>query len=352
MQNNGYPFLWDSLLGREVLLYGVGDGADKIFDICEKYSVNVVGVFASDDFSSGKTFRGFTVMKRSEALRLYPDAVILLCFAVFRDDMMKNIIELSNVRELYAPDVAVMGGGLVTLESLRERSGDIKKFYENLADDTSKNVLEKLLQYKFSGNIKPLTECESDRASDLKELFNIKNGVYVDLGAYRGDTIEEYISLFGEPKEVYAFEPAPVNFRKLNDSFGGRENYHLIEAAAYKEDGEISFSDKSGRGAKIGGKRTVQCLKVDSVISQPVDYIKIDVEGAELDALEGMKDTIKRSMPYISLSAYHRMWDIIDLGLYIAENYENYEIFLRHHPYIPAWDVMLYLRDKNVSKQM
>ena len=351
MENGSYPFLWERLKGREVLLYGMGDGADKIFDMCEKYSVNVVGVFASDDFSSGKTFRGFTVMKRSDALSLYPDAVILLCFAVFRDDMMKNIIELSNVRELYAPDVAVMGGGLVTPETLRERSGDIKRFYEKLADDTSRTVLEKLLCYKLSGNIKPLIECESDRESDLKKLFDIKNGGYIDLGAYRGDTIEEYISIFGEPGEVYAFEPARVNFRKLYENFGGRENYHLIEAAAYKEDGEISFSDKSGRGAKIGGKRTVKCQRVDSVVKSGAEYIKIDVEGAELDALEGMKNTIKKSMPYISLSAYHRMWDIIDLGLYIAENYENYEIFLRHHPYIPAWDVMLYMRDKNVGKQ-
>lgn len=339
-----YPFLWEALKDEDVLLYGIGDGADKIFARCEEYGINVVGVFVTDSFYREKTYKGFKILKRSEALQNFSDAVILLCFGLFEPADLEDIKQLSKERTVYAPDVPVLGEGLVTYQSLKSKREDIEKAYSLLYSDADREIFKNLLEYKLSGNITPLISAETSRANDLKSLFSLKRPyTFADLGAYRGDTIEETISLFGEPKKVYALEPAPVNFRKMQEAYGDKENYILIQSAAYKENREVPFSDKSGRGAKIGGKRTVKAITVDCLALEELDYLKIDVEGAEADALTGAKETINRTKPFISLSAYHRMWDMVDLILYINKAHPFYKIHLRHHPYIPAWDVMLYL---------
>ena len=335
-------FLWDKLSDRSVLLYGVGDGADKILALCKQYSVKVAGIFVSDSFFAEKSFQGFTVMRRSEALGKFPDTAILLCFGIFREDDIADITALAEERELYAPDVPLFGSGICTYGTLKERKEDIKRVYDPF-DKTSKSVFENILRYKISGDIKYLSLCESERKKDLKQLFCLpEKAVYADLGAYRGDTIEEYISVFGHPFKVYAFEPAAVNYRKLKEKFGNCEGYHLINAATSNINGEISFSDKSGRGAHIGGNRTVTALTLDSCVNEKIDYLKIDVEGAESDTLKGAERILREDKPFISLSVYHRTWDFIDLAISVLDLGVGYKIHLRHHPYIPAWDTMLY----------
>ena len=70
-------------------------------------------------------------------------------------------------------------------------------------------------------------------------------------------------------------------------------------------------------------------------------YVKADVEGADYETLLGMKNTLK-AKPKLNFAAYHRTEDIFRLPLLIHALNPTYRIFLRHHPYIPAWDTNLY----------
>ena len=71
-------------------------------------------------------------------------------------------------------------------------------------------------------------------------------------------------------------------------------------------------------------------------------YIKADVEGADYETLLGMRKTIKSCKPKLNFAAYHRFEDIFRLPLFTHELNPDYKIYLRHHPYIPAWDTNLY----------
>lgn len=342
---DGVPFLWEHLKenGKKVLLYGTGNGADMVLDLCGEYGIECVGVFASDGFCKGKTFRGFNVMGMSEALNEFPDAVVLLCFAVFKDSDIDNMVKLSKSREFYAPDVPVISGGTVTRETLNSRKNDIEKVKQMLADDESRECFDCIMKFKISGDINYLLSSESDREETLRNLFKLDNkSAYADLGAYRGDTVDEYIKIFGEPSGVYAFEPAEVSFKKLSEHCADRENITLINAAASDECGKMSFSSRSGRGAHEGGKYTVTCATLDSVAKTKIGYIKLDVEGAEIKALKGSINTIEKYAPYLSVSAYHNTFDIIDIAIFISTLPHGYKLYLRHHRYIPSWDVIYY----------
>ena len=84
---------------------------------------------------------------------------------------------------------------------------------------------------------------------------------------------------------------------------------------------------------------------LDSVLAgAPCTILKLDVEGAEREALCGAAQTIARCKPRLNVACYHRNEDLYALPLLVHELNPEYEIFLRHHPYVPAWDINLYAR--------
>ena len=114
--------LWTYLLNTEkkIVMYGTGNGADKIIDIFEKIGVKLYGIFASDDFARGQIFRGYTVNKYSDFCAELDDFIVVVSFASQREEVLSNIKRIACERELYAPDVPVFGGGL--FERLRRVS--------------------------------------------------------------------------------------------------------------------------------------------------------------------------------------------------------------------------------------
>ena len=104
------------------------------------------------------------------------------------------------------------------------------------------------------------------------------------------------------------------------------------------------FNNKAGRNSAIAesGVQT-QVAAVDTILcGTAAGYIKADVEGADYHTLLGMKNTLKSFKPKLNFSAYHRFEDIFKLPLLINELNPEYKIYLRHHPYIPAWDTNIY----------
>ena len=87
---------------------------------------------------------------------------------------------------------------------------------------------------------------------------------------------------------------------------------------------------------------------VDCVLQgDPCTLLKMDVEGAEREALAGAAQTIARWKPRLNIACYHRNEDLFALPLQVHALCPDYALYLRHHPYVPAWDVNLYARPKN-----
>ena len=101
----------------------------------------------------------------------------------------------------------------------------------------------------------------------------------------------------------------------------------------------MSFATRGGRNSKVGGETVILMRALDTVLSgDKVTYIKYDVEGAEYEALLGSKDAIRRHKPKLFCAVYHRNEDLFRIPLLIAELGPEYKLYLRHYPYIPAWE--------------
>lgn len=344
--------LWDYLktANKPIFLYGMGDGALKINKILQRNEIEIAGIFASDEFVRGHSFLGHRVQKFSEVKENNRDFIVLLSFATELPYLIERIYNMQSECELYAPDVSVIESDEVfDLEYIRRHNKELTSVYNILADEQSKKVFLDVLNFKISGKIDYLKSCESNIAEVYESLIKpSQSDVYVDLGAYNGDTISEFLSYSKGAKKIIAFEPDKKNFKKLEARVEAEQikNALCLNIGAWSKEDTLYFALKGGRNSKLTkeGKLEVPVNSVDNVTAElsKIDVIKFDVEGAENQAVEGCKNTILRCKPKLMVSAYHRNEDIFALVSKVMQIRSDYKVYLRHHPYIPAWETNYY----------
>lgn len=122
-------FLWNELqtASRPILIYGMGNGAEKVLELCRMYGIRPAGLFASDSHARTGVFQGFPVMARSEALQKYPTALILLAFGTERPEEITELLALSRDDRLRIPDVPLLGGESLTPDNVASREDEIRR---------------------------------------------------------------------------------------------------------------------------------------------------------------------------------------------------------------------------------
>ena len=177
--------LWQYLekTTKPIVLYGMGNGADKIINVLESKSIKFQGVFASDGFVRDKLFHGHKISSYNELKQSFGDMIVLLCFGSSLPNVIENILKIAAEQELYAPEVPVIGGGLFDSNFLKEHKSELEWVYNRLADDISRKTFENVVKYKLSGKINYLLECEVSANEPYDTLFPLSNDSFLDLGA-------------------------------------------------------------------------------------------------------------------------------------------------------------------------
>lgn len=344
--------VWKTLRSSEnpILIYGMGNGADKIISAFEGYGITYCDVFASDGFVRGHSYRGKRVLSYSEACEKYGSFDIVVSFGSKLPDVISRIFSLEEKHRVYAPDVPVCQGEIFTDEFFTLHEKELFEARLVLSDEKSRLLFDNIIRFKLTGKLKylRLTACEED---ECDALLNCKKyGTYVDLGAYNGDTVKKYTSLCPSLKEIYAFEPDKRNYKKLCAVCEGLEGIQTfpLNIASYSRDTTLEFSASGNRNSSAASQGSyqhktieIEAKAVDSVCSS-ADFIKYDVEGLEYEALLGSEGTIKTHSPDLLVSMYHKSEDMYLLPLLVHKLNPSYSLLLRRLPYIPAWDLNLY----------
>ncbi len=333
--------LWSYLqnTSKPIVLYGTGDGADKIYArLCEK-NIKISGVFASDGFKKGKEFAGFTVTSYDELKEKLGDMIILVCFGSHLDSVIEYIKALAENNELYLPDVPVCQGEIFDLDFARAHKEELSKIYSLLADEQSRMVFKNTIYFKLTGKLDYLLMCESEKA-EAYEILKLNGEHFLDLGAFNGDTVAEFAFYDKDYGSITAVEPDSRNFRKLSENTSRMERVSLINAAVDNKEGSIFISKNKGRGNKQGGKNVeIDSVCIDKIAQKnPFTFINMDVEGSEEKAIDGGINTIIQK-PKMLIAAYHRSEDLYAIPLKILEIRNDYKLYMRKHKAIPAWDI-------------
>ena len=338
--------VWDTLSQSEkpLVLYGMGLGAEKIMAELAQRNMRADDIFASDEFVRGHSFKGYKVLKYSEVCEKYDDFNVVLCFASHIDEVIERIAAINSEHTVFAPDVPVAGGGLFTREYIAENEAKFDKAYSLLADEESKKIYRNILNFKVSGKIEYLLSSFCDKDKVYSDILKLKNDEeIIDLGAYDGDTIREFTKATnGKYRHITALEPDSKSYKKLIKNTDGMPNITALNMGAWSKKDTLIFSADAGRNSKLSSEGTsIKVTDVDSLNLAPT-FIKMDIEGSEMRALEGAEKTIKTYTPKLYVCAYHRNEDLFALPLKIHELNDSYKIYFRHSKYIPAWESNFY----------
>lgn len=346
--------VWDSLKETTlpIVIYGMGNGADMIIERLETIGVELADIFASDEFVRGHFFHGKRVLKYSEVEEKYGDFVIVMAFAVHDRKTLARVRELSQKHTLYFPDVPVVGGGTFSREYIEEHDREFDRAYSLLSDEKSKENFIDILNFKVSGKTEYLFKCETEKHMIYSEYLRpTDDEIFMDLGAYDGDTVREFLAeTGGKFRKILAVEADEKNYKKLVEKTSTLQKTETYNLAAWDKKDLLFFEKKKGRNSKLSsfGKTAIPADSVDNILDgRKITLLKMDIEGSEEQALVGAKETIKKYKPKLYVCAYHRNSDMFALPLKINELCPDYRIFFAHHPYVPAWESNFYC---NVAK--
>ena len=334
--------LWSYLktATKPIVLYGIGNGADKVVKRLNDDEVKISGVFSSSGFKKNKSYNGHIIKDYETVKNELEDIIILVCFGSHLPEVMENVKNLAKENELYIADVPVAGEVIFDIDFARKHKSKLEAVYKMLADEQSEKVFENTVKFKLTGKPEYLFKIESSKseAFDILELNGNEN--FLDLGAYTGDTVIEFVEIVNNYSSIIAVEPDKRNFRKLLQNTENYSNLTCINAAISSKKGVQLMAANHGRGNSTTQNMVeVETLSIDDICEDFLPtFIKFDIEGNELKAIEGGKRVITSLKPKMYVACYHTPFDLFEIPLKVLNYFPEYKLYMRHHPCFPAWD--------------
>lgn len=231
------------------------------------------------------------------------------------------------------------------LKDVYENAAVYLKMLSELGDITSKGLLAKVLLYRITLEDTLSIDTKSDGPEYFEPYFvtHDPEEIFVDAGGYNGDTLKSFLNIYGNKfRRYHFFEPVPNLFQKARSiSSDSRIVFHNI--CLSNENREIFFDTEDGeKSGHIGsGRLCVRADTLDNCIDETVTFIKMDIEGAEMAALSGALDTIKRYRPKLAISVYHCPNDIANIYSFI-KSCGDYQFYLRTTVDNLDYEIVLY----------
>lgn len=244
-------------------------------------------------------------------------------------------------RILYVQDSKTPSQRMLNTEKyFAEHKKDLEAISALLADDLSREVFLRAAHYRATHNPKDAPIFSRNDQYFVKDIVPLsKNEVFVDCGAFDGDTMKEFLKVSkGHYNSIVCFEPMEKYHARL-EKRGAGKRVTAICAGVHKETTTLYFHADQGKGSSLvssADEHTIQ-VPVRAIDDTPeclnATFIKMDVEGSEMNALRGAKETILRNKPKLAICIYHKNRDFIEIPTWIHKLVPEYKLYVRHHSF-------------------
>lgn len=355
-ENDTWETFHTMIQGKNLYLFGASSSCEKFL---EKYgsSYKIQGIFDNDPRKEGTLFRQYKVIRGDRIQHMnYNTTAVLITSSYMKEIIMQ--LEGINFHNYCLWGMLSEEPRMWFEDTFSEeaRKG-LKELEKVLADEVSKELLRKIIR-KRDKKIKVWCDLQTNKSYfDTGLLAFGKEEVMVDGGAYTGDTIKQFIETTNDCfKKIYAYEPDEKNYEVLEDQYGNDARIECIQAGLWSENNKVSFdgAGKDGSSVKQSGNSLVMVEKLDGNkrFKEKVTFIKLDVEGSEVEAILGAQELIKSDKPKLAVCIYHRQDDLWKIPLMIHELVPEYKIYIRHQLNVFCDTVMYACIENEVSWQV
>lgn len=208
-----------------------------------------------------------------------------------------------------------------------------------LRDDFSRRILDNVIEYRKTGQRKLLTEVLVLPQYFQKDILKPEEKeVLIDGGSYVGETTMSFIKNYalGDQWRVFCWEPDKENYAIIQKVFHNKYfgRVRLVKSGLWSKEDELSFRADGSQGSRITENGLIK-VPVDSIDHKHKDdnvtFIKMDIEGAEIEALKGAQEIIQSRRPKLAICIYHRPSDLFKIPFLIKSMVPEYKLYMRHH---------------------
>ncbi len=293
-----------------------------------------------NDYSGQSTFESYRVISSTEVPK---GASIINCIVEARTRHAEQVIAQlcpASHADYFAmqrafPEKLMEINYLEGTDSIADEVETYAALYDQLVDSESRSTFELIADFRFNRDIEQLNNFRFRIDEQYFEPFIPLSSTpgFVDGGAYRGETSRTFVGLYPHYRDIYLFEPNTSSFSVAKDALAGRERVHFYQKGLWDKSETLYFDNSRGNASKLSheGKISIETVTLDSVIPGGVDFIKLDLEGAEYRALIGAESLIKRFRPVLAVCVYHDQKDFIRIPELLFSFDSSYKVYVRHY---------------------
>ncbi|MBQ7587988.1 MAG: FkbM family methyltransferase [Lachnospiraceae bacterium] len=347
-----------------IFIYGSGIYGRFLFNALTDIGLGKsIKAFLNDFANEQEIVLGRPVQKPSEVSLNSDDDIVVV--GIQDNGSIIEFLERSNIRYIsadyvqwfYQNNLMYTVYRCIEVSSITDMVFKIDFYYRNMYgkdkeildlydEPLSKEIIKNRLLFYRTGDCSYIESTVKNYTEYFhEEYFHISdNEVYVDVGAFDGDSIEAFTNYTdGKYSKIVAIEPDRMNYEKLEKSVGKYQNCMLLRCATGDCNDVAVFEAKGTMGSSLGENgEEVEIRKLDDILEDThPTLIKMDIEGAEFDTLKGSVKIIMRDKPKLIVCLYHKMEDIINIPRFIHEIVPEYKFKVRQHSNT-MWDTVLY----------
>lgn len=297
-----------------------------------------------DDYYAAPTWQGIKVMRLSDV----PDGAIVVN-AVTSISPLSVVARLASRKDLQikqAADVIRGLGDALQPDFVLDMRAALKAgqpafdwVRSLLADDASRHAWDALIAFRSSADISHMhgfsVRLDEQYFESFAELP--AQGVFVDCGGFDGDTSETLAKRYPWHGRIHLFEPDAVNLGKARDRLSGLPDVIFHPQGVSDADGELYFDAGAGSASSVSqsGSTRIEVTTLDAAVNDIVHFIKMDLEGWELPALNGARRHVLISHPILAIAVYHQADHFWQIPATILAMRSDYKVYLRH--YTEGW---------------
>lgn len=319
---------------KPFIIYGAGVNGQKVSEYLKDYPAKLIAFCDSDQQKHGLLFCGYPVISPQEAVE---SGYTIVVASTWYLQIIDNLTQL-GAKAIY--NLSLIG---VAKEPLVKKIRDRLNWLEQrFTDQASRDMLHQLLNYltNHQATKLPLSNYLQYRHPQLVNRASLK---LIDGGACLGESLDTFADYLPDNISMLCLEPEQDNLTKLKQRIvkGGLEqNVKVIAAGLWSSETTLRFSSASQSGSNANcnvsqdGNIVINTTTIDQLCQQYdflPDLIKMDIEGAEVAALQGAAETIRNHKPKLAICLYHHLDDLWRIPEYIDSLRSDYQMSLGHH---------------------
>jgi FkbM family methyltransferase len=340
----GHNKLLDQIKLEGIFIFGAHKVGSNLKKICDKKNIRTIGFFDNDDSKINQTLHNLKVLKPD--YENTNNKFIVVASGRYSNQIIEQLsqyncvpINIHKFQYLFDLKHQAEFSFRNFRTSLFLNQHKVLMAFNRLSDDKSKKTFIGLIKLRIELNISHTDQFKCDFTDEyIDSEFITKQDMisFVDVGAYDGDTLDRIERKLSPAKKAYLFEPEIAPYIKGVSKYKDRESIYMFNFGLSDNIYKCKYENEFTFDSPTNNKQTItipsiQFLKLDNLGIDDPSFIKIDVEGGELNVLRGAQELIKKHKPKLAVCAYHRANDYWELIEYVTNLNPAYKVGMRHY---------------------